>query len=70
MSDGTGIRKWRADNGASLRDVEALSGLSASMLSQVENGTRRLSPQSKIRLARSLGVPVAVLFAPYREVTS
>lgn len=66
----SGIRRWRQNNGASLRDVAALSGLSPAMLSQVENGRRTLSPRSKIRLARALGVPLAELFTPEPKVAA
>lgn len=39
-------------------------GLSTAMLSRVERGERRLSPTSRVRFARCLGVRLAELFEP------
>jgi transcriptional regulator with XRE-family HTH domain len=58
------LRQWRQARGWSLREVAALTGFTAAMLSLVERHERDLSPASKICVARALGVPLEVLFAP------
>lgn len=60
----TALRQWREEAGYTLAEVSDLSGYSTAMLSRAERGERTLSPQSKVRLARSLGVSVAELFPP------
>lgn len=56
------LRQWRVDTGLTLQEVADLTGVSVSMLSRVERGQKHLSPQTKVRVARRLGVRVADLF--------
>ena len=56
------LRKWREANGLTLEEEGALTGLSASFLSRVERGERRLRPATKLAIARGLGVPLRDLF--------
>lgn len=58
----TRLRLWRQERGYSLQELADVSGFSKAMLTRAERGLRHFSPDSKIRLARSLGVPVATLF--------
>lgn len=60
----TRLGVWRQHAGLSLRDVAALSGVSVSTLSKAERGLTELSAATKVHLARSLDVPVALLFDP------
>ena len=57
------LLEWRHRHQLSLKDVSALVGLSEAMLNLVERGKRNLSPLSRVRLARALGLSVDVLFA-------
>lgn len=56
------IREWRLASGLSLDEVADLVGLSVSMVSRLERGERRLSPQLRVTFARRLGVPVREIF--------
>ncbi|NJP28077.1 helix-turn-helix transcriptional regulator [Microbispora sp. SCL1-1] len=56
------LRAWRLANGLSLQDVSDLSGISVSMISRVERGQKRLSPLTKAKVARRLGVRIRDLF--------
>jgi transcriptional regulator with XRE-family HTH domain len=56
------LARWREENDRTLTEVGDLSGLSAAFLSRLERGHRRARPETKIRLARALGVRVAALF--------
>jgi transcriptional regulator with XRE-family HTH domain len=58
------VRLWRATAGYTLEEVADLTGISASVLSRVERGQRGLKPETKVRMARCLGVPVRDLFPP------
>lgn len=58
------LRQWRLRNRLSLRDLEDLTGYSAGFLSRVERGEKAISPLSRVKLARLLGVRPAVLFDP------
>ena len=62
------LRAWRLEQGILLQEISDLSGISVAMLSRAERGERRLSPMTRIRVARSLGVRVAVLFEPDGDV--
>ncbi|MGD7707256.1 helix-turn-helix domain-containing protein [Microlunatus sp. Y2014] len=70
MTAANSLKAWRQANGATQRDVAALAGLSVTMVSRVEAGTRQLSPKGKIRLARALGVPLGELFPPAIEAAA
>lgn len=56
------LRTWRLQHGLTLQEVSDLCGISASMISRVERGQKRLSPMTKVRLARALGARVSELF--------
>lgn len=59
---GNRLRQWRLEKGFLLEDVAGLTGVSIAMLSRVERGERQLKPETKVRIARRLGVRVADLF--------
>ena len=56
------FRRWRASEGYTLQDVGDLTGLSIAHLSRVERGECGIAPQTKVMVARRLGVRVADLF--------
>jgi transcriptional regulator with XRE-family HTH domain len=56
------LRLWRERHGLHLEEVADLLGLSASYLSRLERGQRRLRPFDQVRVARALGVRVAEVF--------
>jgi transcriptional regulator with XRE-family HTH domain len=56
------LRLWRVRHGLTLSEVADLTGVSAAMLSRVERGERTLSPMTRVRVARALGVRVRDLF--------
>ena len=56
------VRQRRLDLSLSLRDVEALSGMSRARLSRVEQGQRNLTPESLALLAQPLQLPLADLY--------
>lgn len=58
------LRSWRTTQRLTLQDVGDLTGLSRSYLSRLEHHQRTPPPLTKVRIARSLGVSVAVLFPP------
>jgi transcriptional regulator with XRE-family HTH domain len=58
----TRLRRWRLDAGLSLAEVSDLVGVAAPVLSRVERGIGGLKPLTKVRIARSLGVPIRDLF--------
>lgn len=58
------FRAWRIAAGWTEAEVAGLTGLSDSMISRVETGTRQLSPATKVRVARALGARVDDLFDP------
>ncbi|HYE04083.1 MAG TPA: XRE family transcriptional regulator, partial [Planctomycetota bacterium] len=57
------LRRLRADQGLSLRDVARLSGMSESYLSRVERHQAALTIPGLRRLADAFGVPMASFFA-------
>jgi transcriptional regulator with XRE-family HTH domain len=59
---GNRLRLWRLEKGFLLEDVAGLTGLSVAMVSRVERGERQLRPETKVRIARRLGVRLADLF--------
>jgi transcriptional regulator with XRE-family HTH domain len=59
---GTQLKRLRTQRGLSLRDLAAQSGLSATMLSQVERGVTEPSLATLRRLAGVFGESVASLF--------
>jgi len=58
----TPLGRWRLAHGLSLDEVADLTGLSKSMLSRVERGQRDLAALTKVKVARSLGVPIREIF--------
>lgn len=56
------LRRWRESAGLSLGEVAGLTGASIAMLSRLERGQRRASPQLKVQMSRRLGVPICDLF--------
>lgn len=56
------LGQWRTQEGLTLEELADLTGLSASMLSRVERGLRRLKPATRVVVARRLGVPIRDLF--------
>lgn len=64
------LRSWRLRNGLSLQEVSDLIGVSASMISRVERGQKQLSPLTKVKVARRLGVRVRDLFPEPEEVSA
>jgi transcriptional regulator with XRE-family HTH domain len=58
----TRLRSWRRRRGLTLLEVADLTGLSVPMLSRLERGERRVRPETKVRIARRLGVRIADLF--------
>ncbi len=61
---GLRIRQHRRDRGLSLERLSTLSGVSASMLSSIERGTKAATVVSLDRIAQGLGVPVHGLLEP------
>lgn len=56
------LREWRLARGWTLQETAFLAGCSVSHLSLAERGKRGLSPQTKVRMARNLGVDLGDLF--------
>ncbi len=59
---GAKIRKLRQRRGLTLQDVSDLSGLSKSLLSQIENETSAPPIPTLVRIAKSLGVTIGHFF--------
>src|SRR6476660_10483033 len=55
---GTAVRRRREQQGLSLRDVADLTGVSASTLSRIENGTGKPDADNIARLASWLDMPI------------
>jgi transcriptional regulator with XRE-family HTH domain len=62
----TGLREWRERHGLKLEEVSDLLGLSASYLSRIERGERRLRIFDQVRIARVLRCRVGQLFPAER----
>ncbi len=58
------LRRWRKERGLTLRDLSHLTGLDIGTISRAERGLSVPSWQTKVRLARSLRVPLGNLFDP------
>jgi transcriptional regulator with XRE-family HTH domain len=56
------LRRWRRQEGLTLRETAGLTGVSVAMLSLVERRRRHFSPLTKVLVARRLGVPLRELF--------
>ena len=59
---GAKIRKLRHRRSLTLQDVSELSGLSKSLLSQIENETSAPPIPTLVRIARALGVKISYFF--------
>lgn len=59
---GEKIRKLRKRRGMTLQEVSDISGLSKSLLSQIENETSAPPIPTLVRIARSLGVTIGYFF--------
>jgi transcriptional regulator with XRE-family HTH domain len=64
---GRAVRQFREKAGLTIQDLSAGSGLSAGMLSKIENGTTSPSLATLQALSRALGVPVTGLFRSFEE---
>ena len=60
---GRAVRQRREAAGFSLRILAARSGISSSMISDIERGTKSPTVTTVVRLARALGVTAAALVA-------
>src|SRR5271154_6868979 len=61
LSTGRAVKEQRSAAGLSLRMLAARSGISASMISDIERGTKSPTVITVVRLARALGVSAAAL---------
>ena len=57
------VRVWREYRGLSLRGLAEKAGISAAMLSEIENGKKEGSVRSLTALARALGIDLDDLVA-------
>ena len=55
------LKETRKARGLSLRDVEKLSGVDNSNLSEMEKGKRNISLDTLIKLSRAMALEVALL---------
>jgi transcriptional regulator with XRE-family HTH domain len=55
---GQAVKRRREENGLSLRDVADVTGISASTLSRIENGTGKPDAENLARLTDWLGMPM------------
>lgn len=58
----TRFKRWRLQQGYSLREVADLAGIDKSYVSYLERGERVVLPATKVRLSRRLGARVSDLF--------
>jgi transcriptional regulator with XRE-family HTH domain len=61
LRTGHAVRKQRESAGFSLRMLAARSGISSSMISDIERGTKSPTVTTLVRLAQALGVTAAAL---------
>jgi transcriptional regulator with XRE-family HTH domain len=61
LTTGRAVKKQREAAGLSLRMLAARSGISASMISDIERGTKSPTVITVVRLAQALGVTAAAL---------
>jgi transcriptional regulator with XRE-family HTH domain len=64
---GGAARRRRKELGLALRPLAAKSGVSASMISEIERGTKSPTVSTLCRLADAMGIPVAVLIEAGRR---
>ena len=56
------LREWRIEQDYTLEECADLTGLSIAFWSRIERRERQPRPETRIRIARRLGVPVRDLF--------
>jgi transcriptional regulator with XRE-family HTH domain len=61
LRTGRAVKQRRAAAGLSLRELAARSGISSSMISDIERGTKSPTVVTVVRLAQALGVSAAAL---------
>jgi transcriptional regulator with XRE-family HTH domain len=61
LRTGCAVKQRREAAGLSLRELAARSGISASMISDIERGTKSPTVTTVVRLAQALGVSAAAL---------
>src|SRR5690349_4660685 len=61
LRTGRAVKQQREAAGFSLRDLAARSGISASMISNIERGTKSPTVITVVRIAQALGVSAATL---------
>ncbi len=64
---GRAVRQFRVKAGLTIQDLSVASGISAGMLSKIENGTTSPSLSTLQALSRALSVPVTALFRSFEE---
>lgn len=64
-SVGAAVRELRQRHGLTLAQVAEQSGISRGMLSKIENGQTSAGMDTLSRIARALGVSMAMLFSKY-----
>lgn len=64
---GHGIKAVRNSRQMTLAELAAVSGVSLSMLSKIENGVISPSLTTLGRLSQALGIGLSTLFIPYDE---
>jgi transcriptional regulator with XRE-family HTH domain len=64
---GRAVRQFRDKAGLTIQDLSVASGISAGMLSKIENGTTSPSLATLQALSRALSVPVTALFRGFEE---
>lgn len=61
MNYAKALRIVRAARGISQQELAGNAGLSKSLVSKIESGSREISKVTQSKLAKTLGVPVALL---------
>ncbi|SIQ88762.1 transcriptional regulator, XRE family with cupin sensor [Rhizobium sp. RU35A] len=70
MAIGHEVRSYRKTLGITVSDLAAATGMSAGMLSKIENGNISPSLTTLQALSRSLGVPITAFFRGFEEPKS
>jgi transcriptional regulator with XRE-family HTH domain len=65
---GRAVRRFREKLGLTISELAKAAGMSAGMLSKIENGATSPSLASLQALSRALHVPVTALFKGYEEI--
>ena len=67
---GREVRSFRRQQGMTVADLAAVTGLSIGMLSKIENGQTSAGMDTLGRIARALGVSMSMLFSKYDVASS